>query len=187
MSRFYSYINSTKEILTAYSGNEPFASFVKKYFALHKKYGSKDRKQISHLCYCYFRLGAAGKDLPDDERILIALYLCSDKTNEILEAIKPGWNDNVSLSLNEKLSIIDLPIEISKVFFWKDELSEGIDYEKFNRSFFIQPDLFLRLRPGNEKKVKRKLTDAGISFQEINQTCLSLSNATKLDEVIETD
>jgi len=59
MSRYFSYLNSTKGILSAYNGEEPFASFIKKYFAVHKKFGSRDRKQISHLCYCYFRLGNA--------------------------------------------------------------------------------------------------------------------------------
>ena len=64
---------------------------------------------------------------------------------------------NVDLSLNEKLLIINYSLLIPEIFPWKDELSEGIDHEKFCKSFFVQPDLFLRLRPGKEKLVKEKL------------------------------
>lgn len=42
-------------LLAAYKGQEPLAAYLKKYFALNKKHGSKDRKSISALCYAYFR------------------------------------------------------------------------------------------------------------------------------------
>ena len=83
MSRYHSYLNSAKEILSAYKGEQPFGFFLKDFFARYKKYGSKDRKQISHLCYCYFRLGKAAMGLPVEERILMGLFLCSNESNEI--------------------------------------------------------------------------------------------------------
>jgi 16S rRNA (cytosine967-C5)-methyltransferase len=183
----HSYLKSSVEILGEYKGKEPFASFLKKYFGQYKKYGSKDRKQVSHLCYCYFRLGKALLDIPVEERILIGLFLCSDWPNEILEQLKPGWNDKVDLPVKEKLFIIHYSLFIGSVFPWKEELSEGIDYEKFCESFFIQPDLFIRLRPGQESKVKTKLSDHGINFSEISSTCLSLPNASGIENIIELD
>ncbi len=77
VSRYHSYLNSATAILKQYGGDEPFASFLRKHFAANKKYGSKDRKQISHLCYCFFRLGKMAMDLPTSERILLGLFLCS--------------------------------------------------------------------------------------------------------------
>ena len=68
MSRYHSYINSAKQILELYKGDEPFASFLKKYFGANKKFGSKDRKQVSHLCYCFFRLGKTAMALQIEER-----------------------------------------------------------------------------------------------------------------------
>jgi 16S rRNA (cytosine967-C5)-methyltransferase len=56
----------------------------------------------------------------------------------------------VNLPLREKLLIINSSLLISEIFPWTEELSEGIDHENFCRSFLIQPDLFLRLRPGKE-------------------------------------
>jgi 16S rRNA (cytosine967-C5)-methyltransferase len=62
-----------------------------------------------------------------------------------------------------------------------------MDHEKFCESFFIQPDLFLRIRPGYENIVKRKLHDAGFDFSEINSLCLSLPNNSKVENAIELD
>ncbi|HMK18040.1 MAG TPA: hypothetical protein VK492_07575 [Chitinophagaceae bacterium] len=187
MSRYHSYINSTKEILSIYKGDEPLSSFLKKYFSANKKFGSKDRKQISNLCYCFFRLGKVVMNTSTEEKILTGLFLCSDKPNEILAALKPEWNEKYELPLNEKLVMINSLLSISEIFPWKEELSEWINHEKFCQSFFIQPDLFLRLRPGKEKIVMQKLKQAGIDFKMISDTCLALPNASKIDEIIKLD
>jgi len=42
-------------LIANYHGVEPLANYLKKYFAAHKKHGSKDRKNISALCYAHFR------------------------------------------------------------------------------------------------------------------------------------
>ena len=164
MSRYISYLNSAKEILSVYNGEEPFASFIKKYFAKYKKYGSRDRKQISHLCYCYFRLGKALSDLPADERILTGLFLCSSQSNEVLEALRPTWNEKVHLPIGDKCSVLNIQCSALNLFPFADQLSEGIETEQFILSHLQQPDLFLRLRPGKEISVKQKLQKAGIPF-----------------------
>jgi len=187
LSRYHSYINSAKSILSVYDGGEPLSSFLKKYFSSNKKYGSKDRKQISHLCYCFFRLGKAIMNVTTEEKLLTALFLCSDTSSEILKALKPEWNDKNELPLHEKLFVVDSSLSISEIFLWKDELSEGVDYEKLCESFLTQPILFLRLRPGKEKIVIQKLKQAGINFKMISETCLALPNASKIDEIIAAD
>src|SRR6478672_7221869 len=102
--RYLSYLNTAARIIGIYQGNEPFALFIKDFFKADKKYGSNDRKHISHLCYCYFRLGKAALDMPVEERVLLGLFLCSHSPNEILQKLKPEWNEKVSLSLKEKFS-----------------------------------------------------------------------------------
>jgi 16S rRNA (cytosine967-C5)-methyltransferase len=201
MSRYHSYLNSAKEILGKYTGEEPFAAFLKKYFAANKKFGSRDRKQVAHLCYCFFRLGKMSKglskgvlpdllekiDLPLEEKTLLGLFLCSTEPDEILQQLKPEWNEKTHLSFEEKCSMINDQYSILNLFPWQKELSKEIDTEKFSNSFLIQPDLFLRIRPSFEKAVRIKLLSAGIAFEEINNSCLSFPNATKLDEIIELD
>lgn len=183
VSRYHSYLNSAVRITEQYKGEEPLASFLKKYFAANKKYGSKDRRHISHLCYCYFRLGKAASAMSPEERVLTGLFLCSDSPDEMLAALKPEWNEKVNLSLQEKLSSIQY--HLSSVFQWTDELSNEIDQEKFAASFLVQPDLFLRVRPGQKDIVIKKLNDAGLQYQFDGNDCISLPNSTKLEDIIQ--
>lgn len=184
MSKYHSYINSSKEILAAYNGGEPLASYLKKHFGANKKFGSKDRKQIAHLCYCFFRLGKAFASVAAEEKILIAVFLCSTESNNVLANLKPEWNELVSLSVEEKLSLIKYPFDRTQLFPFAAELSDGIELNTFAESHFLQPDLFLRIRPGNKEKVISKLTAADLSFKLIAESCISLPNATKIEEVI---
>ncbi|MGK2864194.1 MAG: Fmu (Sun) domain-containing protein [Chitinophagaceae bacterium] len=182
-------MNTATEIISSYKGDTVFALFIKKKFSGNKKYGSKDRKFISHLCYCFFRLGKAASTLPVDEAILAGLFLCSDESNEILKALRPGWNERMGKSPEEKFLLLNSEepasgLSIEDVFPWKDDLNEGIEYKNFCKSFFIQPDLFLRLRPGKEKIVKQKLQKAGTEFTIIKDDCLALSNSSGIDKII---
>ena len=187
LSRYHSYINSSKDILSQYKGEEPFPSFLRKFFSQNKKYGSKDRKHISHLCYCYFRLGKSMTAISIEEQLLVGLFLCSSESNEILKELKPEWNEAVATNIEEKISLTGISISIQNIFSWQNELSETIDANEFIYSHLQQPDLFLRLRPGKEALVKQKLKTAGISFDVVSETCLVLPNSSKIDEVIELD
>jgi 16S rRNA (cytosine967-C5)-methyltransferase len=198
MSRFHSYINTAKNILQKYNGDEPFAGFLKKYFLANKKHGSKDRKQISHLCYCYFRLGKAAPPNPPqrgglselqlmEEKILTGLFLCSGEPNEILQEMRPEWNEKIMLPVKEKYSMLNVQWSIFNVFPWKEDLSEGIDHEKFCESFFMQPDLFIRIRPGHAEKVLLKLDELKVEYEFISPFCVRLPNSFNADKHFELD
>jgi 16S rRNA (cytosine967-C5)-methyltransferase len=183
MKHFHSYLRIATEILSAYSGNEPFASFIKKYFAARKKHGSRDRRLIAHLCYCYFRMGKAGLSIPTEKRIVIGLFLCSDASNEMLAALHPEWNEKAGLPLREKFDLPgDEQIAVEDVFPWSNELSEGVDAAGFSNSFFVQPDLFLRIRPGFHDKVLDSLKSREVSFSFIPPATLRLPNTFKVDD-----
>jgi 16S rRNA (cytosine967-C5)-methyltransferase len=194
MSRYYSYINTAALLINQYSGKELFNLYLKNYFSANKKYGSKDRKQISHLCYCFFRLGKSLKEMKTEERLLAGLFLCSSDSNELLAYVKPEWNNKVYLTAKEKFeNIFSEAGEIYKdsnlesIFPWKKELSPEIDFNFFCSSFFNQPDLFLRLRPGMEMIVKQKLKQAAIEFTNLSESCISLPNTSKVDTIINLD
>jgi 16S rRNA (cytosine967-C5)-methyltransferase len=118
--RYYSYLNTAVGILDQYKGDQPFASFIKNYFSQEKKHGSRDRKLISHLCYCYFRLGHAFPNTSTEEKILAGLFLCSREPNEILKQLKAAWDLEVSKPFWEKCSILHAEQSILNVFPWKD-------------------------------------------------------------------
>lgn len=184
MSRYFSYINSAKEILSAYTGAEPFASHLKKQFAANKKFGSKDRKQITQLCYSYFRLGKSLQDISAEEKLLAGLFLGSRFSNELLQHLKPEWNDLIEMELEKKLERLNGTIDASSIFPFTNELSDGIDVDEFAFSHLQQPDLFLRIRPGRKNTVLHQLKAADVSFQLIADNTLALTNATKIEELI---
>lgn len=170
--KYFSHLNTAVQLLQQYDGKQPFAHFLKQYFKANKKYGSKDRKNISQLCYAYFRLGKALPALAIEERILTGLQVCSPKPEELLQYLQPAQNASFN---------------ITDIFPWQDALSDGIDHPAFCNSFLIQPDLFIRIRPGAAQSVKSKLQQAGMPFKEISPTCLALPNASKADAVIALD
>jgi 16S rRNA (cytosine967-C5)-methyltransferase len=185
--KYFSHLNTAVQLLQQYNGSVPFGSFIKQFFSQHKKYGSKDRKNISQLCYAFFRLGKALPQLPAEERILIGLFLCSPEPNELLQHLQPAWNEQARLPLPDKLLLIHPACQINEIFPWQEELSNGIDYAAFCSSFFTQPDLFLRLRPGQAQAVKDKLQQAGIAYREAGPSGLALPNASKIDTVLAID
>lgn len=183
--RHHSYLNSAKKIIGSYRGEEPFSLFLKKYFTANKKYGSKDRKQITALCYNFYRLGKAMPGVKVDERIIVATFLCERSNNEFLAFHKSEWNKLITKPLPQKIAVVNLDIE--KIFPWSTELSAGIDPHQYTSSFFYQPDMFLRIRPGHRNAVIKKLQDAGVNYTFLSDDCIALPNSTKLDTIIELD
>jgi 16S rRNA (cytosine967-C5)-methyltransferase len=171
LSKYHSYLNSAKQILGSYHGEEPFAAALKKFFAANKKIGSTDRKQISQLCYSYFRLGKAIPKIPVDERILTGYFLSTSGKGELMKGFNSGY--------------VPPAFPVNEVFPWQDKLSEGIDHGKFCTSFFTQPDLFIRIRPGNENAVLAKLENAGLKFEQVTPNCIALPNSTRIENIIE--
>lgn len=183
--RQHSYINSAKRIIELFDGSQPLSVFLKKEFAANKKYGSKDRKQVTGLCYNFFRLGKAIPDLSIEEKIITGTFLCERLPNEFLDFHKPEWNTVIDKPFSEKAILSGL--SVNEVFPWKNELSDGIDLHSFCISFFTQPGLFLRIRPGKQNVVLKKLDDAGLHYDMPGEDCISLSNNTKLEGIIEPD
>ena len=163
----------------------PLAAFLKMYFSSNKKYGSKDRKQIATLCYNFYRMGKAVPQLPVEEKIIVAVFVCEQAGSDFLQFHKPEWNEIITKPIAEKIQVAGfIPDD---VFPWAEELSTGIDAELFRYSFFSQPDLFLRIRPGNKETVIKKLQEAGIEFEMMNADCIALPNSTKIDALLEID
>jgi 16S rRNA (cytosine967-C5)-methyltransferase len=183
----YSYLNTAKRIIQSYDGNIPLAAWLKQFFKTDKKFGSKDRKNIGHTCYCFYRLGNAFQNLSIEERMLIALFLCSDTSNKILEELKPDWNEKISLPVSEKIDLLSAQEEIKEIFPLPGEVSKEILLQSFNLSFLIQPDLYLRIRPGEKEKVLQQLQNAGVKFTLLGDECIQLSNQTKVDDILNID
>lgn len=185
MGRFHSYINSASDILALYRGEEPFAGFLRKYFSAHKKFGGNDRKQVTHLCYCYFRAAHIFKADTAEEQLLKSLLICADNEEPVLEAIRPEWNKLVNLPVQEKCKYAGISFTELTFFPFHDELSDGVVPGEFGQSLLVQPDLFLRIRPGYKDPVTGKLEKAGCRYKLAGNDCIILPNGTKADAVLE--
>lgn len=185
--RHHSHLNTASSIINTYTGSVPLSVFLKQFFSAQKKYGSRDRKQIASLVYGYYRLGKAFIDMSVEERILTACFLCETLPSDFLAFHRPGWNENIRLSLDEKITLLDDGFTADDIFPRTNELSEGIDASAFARSMLVQPRLFIRVRPGRKKTVEEKLAASGIPFGEVTSDCLSLANGTAVDRLIDMD
>lgn len=183
MSRYFSYLNTAVSLIRNYKGQEPLANHLKKFFSENKKIGSTDRKQISHLCYSYFRLGKALPGAAIEERIVAGLFMCSVEPNELLHHLRPEWNEKATADLTEKINILTSPLFFQDLFPFTQFLSEGIDTAAFAQSFLQQPNLFLRVRPGYLETVNKKLVAAGLAFMQ-EGNCIILPNNSKVEHVV---
>ena len=182
MRRYFSYLNTAKEILKEYNGQEPFVHYIKKYFSQFKKFGSSDRKHISMLCYDYFRCFHAlkGRDLA--EQLIQSVFVCESES-PMLQALDPALVDSLHLPGNEKLAL--LQADFNDVFPFAMHLSNEINQLQFSASILMQPRLYLRTRPGFKEIVKEKLSSSSIPFNEIFEGCIALANGTSLQQIVQ--
>src|SRR5690606_34474858 len=80
---------------------------------------------------------------------------------------------------------IDSKFEPEKIFPFEQKLSEGINASDFSLSHLIQPDLFIRVRPGHQKPVEELLKKAGINFRACSADCIALPNGSAIERVLQ--
>ena len=107
----------------------------------------------------------------------------------MLETHKPEWNLHTEKSLKDKCEIAGIEFQslLTSLFPWKDQLSSGVDYDELASSYFIKPDVFLRIRPGKGESTRRKLKSAHIPFIEIRENSLSVPAGSKVDRELNID
>ncbi|MBC7650686.1 MAG: Fmu (Sun) domain-containing protein [Deinococcales bacterium] len=184
------HIASAASIIASYNGSIPLSSYLKQHFAVNKKYGSKDRKQIAHFCFLYYRIVNAVKGLSIEETITIALFICEVHLEPYASLFKAEWLANWQDTQAERINFIQSVFpnfNVATIFPWVNELSEGMDTLAFCTSHLTQPDLFLRIRPNQATIVIKKLQAANIVFTTLNNNCLAMPNNSKIDDVVSID
>ena len=176
------HVQTALQLVQAFKGELPFAQYAKAYFSNHKKHGSRDRKQILQLCYCWFRMGQTLPKWPAEQRMLTGLFLCSDVPNALLEALKPEWNEKAGLPLEEKCLLAGFGLHELLIFPWTGKLSEGIDGPAFSQSHLLQPDLFVRIRPGHKNAVINVLETKWLEYKLVGDQSIRLPNGFKVEE-----
>ncbi len=190
--KFDNLLRYAVRILSDYSGEPPLQAWLKTFFRGNPQMGSRDRKQVSEMVYCFFRLGHSLKNISTEERILAGLFLSNYKKEQILEHLRPEWHARMEIPVEEKLKIVRSAFpdfDILDIFPWKNHLSAGVEHRAFCLSFLVKPKLFIRIRPGFENAVSEKLVTHSIDFQDADPgfrlpfRTFSLDSGTKLDNL----
>jgi 16S rRNA (cytosine967-C5)-methyltransferase len=191
--RFDNLLRYAVRILSSYSGEVPLHNWLKGFFKDNPQMGSRDRKQVSEMVYCYFRLGHSLKNISVEERILAGLFLSNHKQEPLLEQLRPEWHAQTEKHLEEKFNIVCakfLDFDVEDIFPWKDRLNKDIDHRAFCISFLQKPLLFIRIRPGKEKDVMVKLENHKIQSGNADPDSIlpfkarSFISGTKLDGIL---
>lgn len=181
MSRFQSQLNTATRLIDSYRSGEPFHLYLKQYFAANRKHGASDRRVLRDLCYAYFRIGHLGEDRNTSDRLLAAYYIVIADPMPLMGDLRPDWPNPVSFSIAERVHQVGWQWKPESVFPWIERLSSSIEVAPFVDSLLHQPDLFIRIRPGQGAVVRQKLDQDQIAHRVIDEHCLALSNATSLE------
>jgi 16S rRNA (cytosine967-C5)-methyltransferase len=184
------YVRSSTAIITAYKGDMPLAAFLKMHFAANKKFGSKDRKYITQLCYNYFRLAPVIRNEDLATGIKIALFICNDSIGEWASLFDEYWQQNWSEKLENRVAFIQskfASVTSLSIFPFNHLLSKDINHHLFSLSHCIQPDLFIRVRPAKMDKVLNSLKAANFLFEIVEGNTIRLPNGTKLETIVTVD
>jgi len=180
-------VRAFEQLLKSYDGVLPLHRHLFSYFKQNKQMGSSDRRWATRYIYSFFRLGKALSKVDVLERLAIADFLCNEVSSLVVGKYLTALESQIAFPVNEKIEIIKKvypDFKLEEVFSFDAELSDGIDKQHFYQSFFIQPDLFIRVRSTHIQSVINQLEVNGISFREVGDTTLALPNGTKLEQVI---
>jgi 16S rRNA (cytosine967-C5)-methyltransferase len=168
--KFDNQLRYAVHIIETYGGRVPLAVWLKEFFRNNKQMGSRDRKTVSEMVYGYYRLGHT--EFPSiEERIKAFISISSN-----LPEVKNYFFADGKQAIN---------IEYEKIFPFKELLSAGIDDKSYSRSFLVQPDFFIRVRPGHKTNVFEKLVTNGINYQVFDDNCIAFANSTKIETVLD--
>ena len=185
MSRYHAYLKKAVSYLENYQGDQPFSLYCKQLFAADRKMGATDRRLIRQYCYAYFRIGPAFPSLSLADQVVAAVYLLSDKLDPLVSTHKPEWAALFTENLEERLQTFPVPFHWDSFLVDAPLFSTGIELKNWLRAQWIQPDVFIRLRPGKEKKVWEQIDKMNLPAQSIATSCVSFPSSTNLDLIQE--
>lgn len=178
------HLRTFQRLLGQYKGKEPLSRFLTAYYKANPSMGSRDRKLMTRWIYNWFRIGRAIPQLTVLQRLTVAEFLC-DPDDYLLVSHDDRLNKKAYLSIKEKIKLLQqlYGFKLEDIFPFLNHLSHDIDQEKFLLSHLRQPKLFIRLRPNDQQEVKTALQKAYISFEDLGENCLALTNGTHLSRL----
>lgn len=184
-------------ILKTYDGSLPLTHFLKNYFRQYPKLGSRDRKLLSEMAYCWYRCERGfDQNMSFEDRLHAALYLCSTNLKVNNPLLPEPLRDKELMPRSERMNKLNQyypPADkqeklIPGIFhledLWKHDIpfSNGIDKYEWLQSMLTQPRMFIRVRKNKDEIIKH-LGDKDIDYK-ISGNCISLPNGSPIDTLL---
>ncbi len=183
-----------ENIIKGYDGSLPLSHFLKSYFKNHPKLGSRDRKLLSEMVYCSYRVSLSltlpkGREHELEEAIKACLFLCSTQQTIAAYVLDETWDFDANRDISERVQMLQekgIAFDAGKLFPHAIELSAGIEKEEWLFSMLQKPKLFIRIRK-NKDKIIELLHQNDIPFEEIKENCFSLPIGAAIDQLLSQD
>ncbi|TAH41636.1 MAG: RsmB/NOP family class I SAM-dependent RNA methyltransferase [Bacteroidetes bacterium] len=176
------YLGRLEELIKNYQFNLPLSIYLRQEFNKRRNMGSRDRKRTREDIFNYFRIGKNYPDMTIPERVAIGSYICNNTRSAELDYIisnhSPFQPEEIPQSLESKLNHIkaELPqFDIEKIFPAVNQISNGINKEKFLNSFLIQPRLWIRVRKNFKNELLTELKEKEIPYENSEYSSLAFS------------
>jgi len=170
-------IRQSLRLIEDYTGHPPLSQYLKTYFANNKKFGSRDRRELSQVVFSYFRLARALKQLPKENAIALAYYCCNECSLAELDAINSLIPSKLTStgSLEEKVERISeyLGTESANQILPEYSMSEGLDRDLASMHILKRPDTFIRILHNRSATIS-ELEEQEIPYSNISETCLAI-------------
>jgi len=153
--------NIALDCIQGYNFLEPFAIYLKKYFQANPKLGSRDRRNIRHLCYAWWRLGNSVNELSNNERLAIALFLSYEHIDAFSKRFFKDEKLLASIVLHPKLKCellqkeFSIVLNPSDIFPLCDLIENDLPLNDFIYDGVLRRNLWIRI---NRKFEKQTLT-----------------------------
>lgn len=187
MSRYHAYLNSALRFIERYDGSSPLTPALKKFFAANRKYGSADRREISGLCFNYYRLGKALRQTDPENWLLTGTQLCLMADPKRFAGKATGFHQSPLISNRPVLAPEVVEEIITTLFPYHKHTTPDFDNTGYARSILVQPDVFARIRKDALiDSVCRRLDAEDLEYT-INGKCLRFAPNLALDQLMEID
>ena len=136
--RIHQRLKTFDTIIDNYDRKQPFARFLAQFFKENKQMGSSDRRIATRLAYNFFRLGGTLQDLPNNQRLAIAEFLC-EKESDFSKYLLPELDENININLEDKIKYCTEHFDFNLEFLFplSGHISDQIEKEKFFESHFL--------------------------------------------------
>ena len=172
MSRYLSSI----KLLSEYSYPSPFHLFLKQFFRTHKKFGSKDRKAITDICYNYLRMGVTLRSYSLKKGLLLSLLTLDIDSHQ--DWLKLRDELALDIELNEYKNVGDISSIIGDLKYYEDGfLMEAFNHYNHPENQDFRPNNWAKDHADQEKGILGLPGAKEISFNQ------NLTNAIQVQDL----